>query len=44
MLSARGNSGVIVSQLIRGVSDEFVAAGAEAADAALVARAIETGR
>ena len=43
MLSARGNSGVIVSQLIRGVSDEFVAAGAEAADAALVARAIETG-
>ncbi|WP_307818096.1 DAK2 domain-containing protein [Janibacter endophyticus] len=42
MLSARGNSGVILSQLVRGVSEELVAADAEVADARLLARAMET--
>ncbi|GAA1246864.1 DAK2 domain-containing protein [Janibacter melonis] len=40
MLSARGNSGVILSQLIRGISDELSGAGTASADAPLLARAL----
>ena len=41
IFGARGNSGVIVSQFIKGVSEVFI--GAEAADAALLVKALENG-
>lgn len=42
LMGARGNSGVILSQILRGVSDELK--GLDAADGAAVARALATAR
>lgn len=43
LMSARGNSGVILSQLIRGVSEVVVAEGLEEVDVRAVARAVCRG-
>lgn len=43
LMSARGNSGVILSQLIRGVSEVVVAEGLDEVDVAAVARAVCQG-
>ena len=40
LLTARGNSGVILSQLVRGFGEAVAESGAEAADGALVAEAL----
>jgi hypothetical protein len=42
LMGARGNSGVILSQILRGVSDEMK--GAETADGAVVARALTAAK
>src|SRR5580704_14636195 len=41
LLGARGNSGVILSQLIRGAAEELVSRPGELIDAALIAAALE---
>jgi DAK2 domain fusion protein YloV len=41
LLTARGNSGVILSQLVRGFAEAIAASGAETADGALVVAALE---
>ncbi|WP_114201202.1 DAK2 domain-containing protein [Janibacter anophelis] len=43
LMSARGNSGVILSQMIRGVSEVVSADGLEAVDADAVVRAVQQG-
>ena len=43
LLSARGNSGVILSQLVRGFADRVAEAGAEEIDARLLAAAVAAG-
>ncbi len=43
LLSARGNSGVIVSQLVGGLCNAVIESGADEVDADLLARALDTG-